>query len=183
MREFKFRAWAKRTIDHYISDPIEIAYTEFENSEDNKEPDNSLDDEWNIWYDKREKRIEELRNTINSESEDRYEIFNEMITNFSIKGDGRIERPYEYEILDVMQYTGIKDKNGIEICEGDVVKIIYFKNEYIATIAFNDKMSCFEVYVKHSDGHINSYLIGHVHSIEVIGNIYENPELLESEIK
>ena len=58
--------------------------------------------------------------------------------------------------------------------------VIYFKNEYIGKIVFNDNMACFEVYIKHVDGHINTYLIGHMNTIEVIGNIYENPELLES---
>lgn len=79
-----------------------------------------------------------------------------------------------------MQYTGLKDKNGVEIYEGDIVNAVYFKNKWIGKIIFNDNMACFELYVKHEDGHINSYLIGDMNSIEVIGNIYENPELLQN---
>ena len=68
----------------------------------------------------------------------------------------------------VGQYTGLTDKNGKKIFEGDIVKIS------------NDEI--FEV--KYEDGGFTAGLFlgdwdyGHV---EVIGNIYDNPELLEVE--
>lgn len=71
----------------------------------------------------------------------------------------------------IMEYTGMKDKNGKEICEGDIVK-----NEFtsINKIVFSD--GGFKVT---SGTSVGNYLGHFVENLEVIGNIYENPELLE----
>ena len=74
-----------------------------------------------------------------------------------------------------MQCTGMKDKNGKLIYEGDVIKRANAMNQqYI--IAWNDKgfWSASE--------HALSFCVETImKDYEVIGNIYENPELLESE--
>jgi uncharacterized phage protein (TIGR01671 family) len=70
--------------------------------------------------------------------------------------------------LEVMQYTGLKDKNGKEIYEGDVVNFEGITNYEIKFIRGG-----FAVDFK--DGH--RYL-GQFANPEIIGNIYENPELL-----
>ena len=73
--------------------------------------------------------------------------------------------------IPLMQYTGLKDKNGKEIYEGDVIKTM---NAESATVEFSNggfkyqydkegKRPLFDPIAKHS---------------EVIGNIYDNPELL-----
>ena len=78
---------------------------------------------------------------------------------------------------DAMQSTGLKDKNGTEIYEGDIVR-------YNRGISWS--VEKFPYVVKNSlEGFVFEYgLIQHslflkIEYVTVIGNIYENPELLE----
>lgn len=75
----------------------------------------------------------------------------------------------------LMQCTGLKDKNGKLIYEGDVIKRANAMNQQY-TIAWNDKGFW------SASGHALSFCVETImKDYEVIGNIYENPELLEDE--
>ena len=89
---------------------------------------------------------------------------------------------------EIMQYTGLKDKNGKEIYEGDIVKYKVKGSDktYTTVMKFNEDHGAFlfGIYegVKMPCGkktRMNKYTRKSVGSGEVIGNIYENPGLLE----
>ena len=82
--------------------------------------------------------------------------------------------------MELMQYTGLKDKNGIKIYEGDIVNCIEY--ECCGYIGWNDSEAGFYLNVLMEDGRYEEeQLYDYVDELEVIGNIYENPELLNKE--
>lgn len=72
----------------------------------------------------------------------------------------------------LMQYTGLKDKNGKEIYEGDILKAKSQGTEYIGKVYY-DEAQWFGAgdYLHHAVKNSNA---------EIIGNIYSNPELIKS---
>ena len=81
----------------------------------------------------------------------------------------------------LMQCTGLKDKNGKLIYENDIVKFYFNNDEIIAILVWDNNESRFYLnttdYFK--DKYVTDYEITKQEKYEVIGNIYENPELLE----
>ena len=84
-----------------------------------------------------------------------------------------VERMFEWCIL--MQYTGLKDKMGEEIFEGDIVNVISI-SDGVKQGVITFTRGCF--WIDYQVG--NSDLLYVPLKVEVIGNIYENPELLEA---
>ena len=86
----------------------------------------------------------------------------------------------------IMQSTGLKDKNGKEIFEGDIITngmdIVDVRNH--ETLGFYTLVNGREVFFGHGTSieEFEEDIEGFTEIAEIIGNIYENPELLEVEV-
>lgn len=91
---------------------------------------------------------------------------------------------YAYEEFKLMQSTGLFDKNGKEIFEGDIVKYKAGCNTYTEEVAYDKNFGGFGVRDAKADiiftfGEVFEDI--NISFLEVIGNIYDNPGLLEGE--
>lgn len=77
---------------------------------------------------------------------------------------------YQHEI---MQYTGLKDKNGIEIYEGDIVRC--YGGEFCQGVYEYDE----SIRIDSLTNPFTMLCLTESENLEVVGNIYKNPELLE----
>lgn len=84
--------------------------------------------------------------------------------------------PFSEDIV-LMQFTGLKDKNGIEVFEGDIIQPYVSSNHKveICQIRYLDRAFCMAFPEDESKMDTVWY-----YDFEVIGNIYQNPELLEA---
>jgi len=80
----------------------------------------------------------------------------------------------DHYACEIMQFTGLLDKNGTEIYEGDIL-------EYISANMIRHRDSIIYGEIDRAGFQVNSPFINiyYKQAIEVIGNIYENPELLK----
>ena len=86
-------------------------------------------------------------------------------------GMNEIEQPWEVENIEIMQYTGMKDVKGVEIYEGDILQSEhYFKYKVVFK---GDGWRCDSL----KNSRFKNRFIGR--DLKVIGNVYENKELLE----
>jgi len=90
-----------------------------------------------------------------------------------------------------LQYTGLCDRNGKEIYEGDIVKwtTLISHIEYHSSIQFEEREGCWILWDGNPDKEQHRLASGAASHCEVIGNIYETPEKfhtlpnLEKELK
>lgn len=97
--------------------------------------------------------------------------------------DAYLLRTTFLEDIELMQYTGQKDKNGKEIYEGDILKYKFpydRRLKHVSLVKFIETEASFGIKDRY-ENEIPLYRIAANNYFEVIGNIYENEELLKSE--
>ena len=87
-----------------------------------------------------------------------------------------------FDEIELMQSTGLKDENGREIYEGDVLQT---HDGELSKVVWNKYLGCWEVeflseIVDLSEG---ADVKSNRSDCEIVGNIYENPEFLEGEME
>ena len=104
-----------------------------------------------------------------------YGFYGENTTTKEPQIVGRDEFCYSRVIPETVgQYTGLTDKNGKKIFEGDIVNLELIDGVEIGVIKFNDILCRFSFYDKSGGYGIDNTCI-----FEIIGNIHDNPELLK----
>ena len=92
-------------------------------------------------------------------------------------------RNYWNKNVVLMQSTGLHDKQGVEIFQGDVVKIVYDGEPFTGVVVYDLGEADFKATNGHEDYGNNFQYLTVGESIEIIGDIHKNPELLEGGIE
>ena len=122
--------------------------------------------------------------------QDKYDEYGDNLTSIdickkiiTITGFHNYENVYRFEDekVKLMQYTGTKDKNNKEIYEGDIIKYKFpydIRLKHISPVKFLETEASFGIKDRYGN-EIPLYTISTNNYFEVIGNIYENKNLLE----
>ena len=108
--------------------------------------------------------------------------YNKPIIECKIMPQAPVSSAYPVIPETVGQYTGLTDKNGKRIFEGDIVNVIYTSSlgeefTQITTVRYDETECCFYP-MRWEEDCVNCDYSTEITEIVVIGNIHDNPELL-----
>lgn len=92
---------------------------------------------------------------------------------------------FDFETIELMQFTGLKDRDGKEIYEGDIITAgivgeMYSAKQRKHIVEYIDRQGCFcgKTHIVKREYFVP---LREMYDVEIIGNIYENADLLEEE--
>lgn len=106
-------------------------------------------------------------------------VFDEQIIKATYKNGNVVKEDLKNYVL--MQSTGLRDKNGKEIFEGDILKVTNL-SIWLEVVSFNKNKAMFvskEVKRKVEETPLYDLFNTDIFEVEIIGNIHTNPELAE----
>ena len=99
-------------------------------------------------------------------------------------GSGDVYRDSEGEFFEAQQFTGLQDKNGQKIYEGDIIKFsvkVETEKFELFVCEYDDSQACYIFYKNGKKDILGGYCFSQNESksLQIIGNIFENSELLK----